>query len=79
MLSAFMLVSARIQSNLKILLETMDKIEAIIFSNIGGSIVCYPNKYTIKTINCKNSIQARNLKSDLYLDWIGETYNGRAF
>lgn len=35
MLSASMLVPARIQTNLKILLETMDKIETIIFFENG--------------------------------------------
>ena len=28
---------------------------------MGGPVVCYQNKYTIKSINSKDSIQARNL------------------
>ena len=44
---------------------------------IGELIVCYPNKYTIISINSIVSIQARNIQSADNVDWIGETYNGR--
>jgi hypothetical protein len=46
---------------------------------MSGAIVCYPNKYTIKLINSKDSIQARNVKLAYYMDWIGEIYNPREF
>ena len=64
MLSASLVTTARIWSNLKIQMETMDKIETIIFfAKMGGPVVCYQNKYTIKLDNLKDSIQARCVPS----------------
>jgi hypothetical protein len=41
--------------------------------------VCYLNKYTIKSINSKDSIHARNLSLVHFVDWSGETHNSREF
>ena len=39
--------------------------------------MCYLNKYTIKSDDSIDSIQARNLHSAQNVDWIGEIYNFR--
>ena len=39
--------------------------------------MCYLNKYIIKSINSTDSIQARNVKLILYVDWVGEINNTR--
>ena len=36
-------------------------------------------KYIIKSINPRDSIQARNPKLTFYVDWSGEIYNGWEF
>jgi hypothetical protein len=46
---------------------------------MGGLIVYYPNKYIMISVDSTDSIQARNLQSRRYVDWIDETYNGRGF
>ena len=38
---------------------------------MGGPIVYHSNKYTIKSINSKDSIQAH------HVDWVGEIYDSR--
>jgi hypothetical protein len=37
------------------------------------------NKYIIDSIYKRDSTKARNIKLALYVDWPGETHNGRAF
>jgi hypothetical protein len=44
-----------------------------------GQVMCYQNKYIIKSGNSTDSIQARYVKLRQNVDWIGETYNGRGF
>jgi hypothetical protein len=46
---------------------------------MGGLIVYYQNKCTIKSINSTDSTKARNIKLLQYVDWIGETCNGQEF
>jgi len=50
-----------------------------IFVKIGGPVMCYLNKYTIKSINSPDLIQARNLTSPLIVGLPGETHNGWGF
>jgi len=40
-------------------------------------IVCFPNKYTIKSVDSRDSTKARNINLALNVDWPGETYNFR--
>jgi hypothetical protein len=47
--------------------------------NWGGPIVFYLNKYTIKSVNSKDSTKARYLYFDQIVDWPGETHNGWGF
>jgi hypothetical protein len=46
---------------------------------MAGPVVCYPNKYKIKSIDSTDSIQARNPKSLWHMDWPGEIHNVRRF
>ena len=46
---------------------------------MGGLIVDYLNKYTIKSINSKDSTKARNLYFYQNVDWPGEIHIGLAF
>jgi hypothetical protein len=62
----------------------MYKIQAVqeillFIAKMEGPVVCYLNKYIIKSINSKDSIQARNPHSAQNVDWSGETHNGRGF
>jgi hypothetical protein len=51
----------------------------LLLRKTGRLIVYCLNKYTIKSINSKGSIQARNPQSAHVVDWPGETYNGGGF
>jgi hypothetical protein len=68
----------------KVQLETAYEIQAAqeklrFIAKMGGPIVCCANKYTIKSINSTDSIQARNPHSAQNIDWPGETHNGQGF
>jgi hypothetical protein len=47
--------------------------------NWGGPVVFYLNKYTIKSVNSKDSTNARYVNFHQNVDWPGETHNGRGF
>jgi len=46
---------------------------------MGGLIVDYLNKYTIKSINSKDSTKARIIQFRKNVDWPEETHNGWGF
>jgi hypothetical protein len=48
-------------------------------AKIGGIAVDCQSKYTIKSINSTDSIQARNIHFHQNVDLPGEIYNGRGF
>ena len=47
------------------------------FVKMGGTTVCYLNKYTTKSINSPDLIEARYIHFHQNVDWPGETHNGR--
>ena len=49
------------------------------YSKLGGLIVNYLNKYTIKSSNSKDLTKARNPHPAQNIDWIGEIYNTPEF
>jgi hypothetical protein len=46
-------------------------------AKMDGPVVCYLNKYTIKSVNSTDSTKARNPHFREIVDWPGQTYNGR--
>ena len=44
---------------------------------ISGTVVCFQNKYEIKSIYSKDSTKARYVNFALDVDWSGEIYNSR--
>ena len=40
-------------------------------------IVCFQNKYAIKSVDSRDSTKARNVNFQQIVDWPGETHNGR--
>jgi hypothetical protein len=46
-------------------------------AKMGELIVCYANKYTIKSVDSTDSIQARNINLLQTVDWVDVIYNSR--